>query len=312
MFSPILLFFLLIPLFYFLSRVADLVVSKIKSLSILLGMNIATIGVLLGLFTTLPELSIGFNSVVIGEPEIAFGNLMGGIIVLFCLVLGISLVLNRSISTDGRAFSYIPTALYLLSPLLLSLDGELGFFDGILLVLFYILLLRYKFMGDVSYPEKFKTIRVEFSKIWKEVIWIISGAILVVITSNVIVRVAMEIISEINIGTFVMGLVVFAVGTNLPELMVSIRSWKQNAGDLSLSHIFGSVLANNFILGFIVMTKSVKVEKDTSFYFLLTSLAIVIFSFLIFYKSDRALTRKEGYALLAYYAVFLIGQALFS
>src|SRR3546814_16263914 len=52
---------------------------------------------LLGLLTSLPELVIGLTSIVDGQPEIFVGNLIGGTIILFLLVIPLLALTSQGI-----------------------------------------------------------------------------------------------------------------------------------------------------------------------------------------------------------------------
>ena len=105
----ILTYFIIITLlFYILSGAADYVVSKITEVAERFKINILSLGMALGVLTTLPEFFVGVNSMASDIPTLSFGNLMGGIIVILCLVVGFSLVLNRRIKTDGKNSGVLP------------------------------------------------------------------------------------------------------------------------------------------------------------------------------------------------------------
>jgi len=312
MFSSIFEFFLLIPLFYLLSLVADFVVFKIKALAEKIGFDLGTMGAILGLLTSIPELSVSFNAVAMGDQSISMGNLMGGIVVIFCLILGISLVLNRKIKTDGKIFGLSFVGLALILPLLLGLKGYLNFFDGLILVSVYFLIIRYKFARNLIDGHKFKIIKIETLYAWRELFSVMIGAFSIILISNFIMRTSADIVNILGISPFIMGLVVFSVGTNLPEIILTVKSWKQNASELSLNYLLGSAMANILIMGIMVLPKRIEIALDPSYYFILISLIAIVFSFIYFYRSDRELTRKEGYILISYYLIFLIGQVIFS
>src|SRR5688572_30324040 len=124
-------------LFYALGRCADLVVINIRDIGRKLRLPIFFLGLVLGLLTSLPELAIGINALVQDIPSISVGNLLGGSLVLFCLVLGISILLNRKIKTDGKTGSLLPILGYIFLPLLLGLSGEINFWSGLVLLLLY-------------------------------------------------------------------------------------------------------------------------------------------------------------------------------
>ncbi len=131
----------MVLLFIVLGFGADLVVFNLKEIGNKLGLKLFFLGMILGVVTSLPELAVGINSAIRGLPAISAGNLLGGIIVLFGLVLGTSLLLHKEVKTDGEIKSFLPVALIIILPIFLSLDGKLGIFDGTLMILVYLILL---------------------------------------------------------------------------------------------------------------------------------------------------------------------------
>jgi len=130
-------------LFIALGWSADFAVKNIKYLGAVLKIRLFAFGILLGLITSLPELSLGINATIDRATALSVGNLLGGIIVMLGLILGASLLLNRKITTDGRLASLIPTVLVIFSPILLGIDGKYSLSDGIAMIGLYVGLIFY-------------------------------------------------------------------------------------------------------------------------------------------------------------------------
>ncbi|KKW34705.1 MAG: K+dependent Na+ exchanger related-protein [Parcubacteria group bacterium GW2011_GWB1_53_43] len=129
--------FLLFVLFFLLAKAADIIIVGIREISEKLKVNLYVAGIMLGFFTSLPEMSIAWSALASRAVSVSSGNLYGGIIVLFGFILGLSLVANRNVRTDGRWRSILPITLYLALPVLLALDGVLGAIDSGILILGY-------------------------------------------------------------------------------------------------------------------------------------------------------------------------------
>lgn len=99
------IFLFLLLLFIILGIAADVVVRNIKYIATVLKVRLFAFGIVLGLATSLPELSVGINAMMNEASSLSVGNLLGGIIVIFGLILGTSLIFNRSVETDG-SFHY--------------------------------------------------------------------------------------------------------------------------------------------------------------------------------------------------------------
>lgn len=298
---------LLIICFYFLGKSADLIILNIREIGEKLGIRTLFLGIILGFLTSFPELFLGINAVVSDIPELSFGNLMGGIVVLFGLILGISLILNREIKNDDEITDYAIVFAYVFFPLLMGLDGKLGFVDGLVMIVVYMFLL-YVFYIKQKGKNAIKIEITDKNEIIKKFIFVILGLILLLVISNFIIKLSILLFEDLNISIFLVGLVVFSLGTNLPELIVTIRSYKRNMEELSISNLVGSAMANVMIVGVFSFIKPIYVAVNISYYVLMFFIAILFLSFLYFYRTDKLLSRNEGYALVAIYFMFLIAQ----
>ncbi|OGY45634.1 MAG: hypothetical protein A2744_03025 [Candidatus Buchananbacteria bacterium RIFCSPHIGHO2_01_FULL_44_11] len=299
----------LILLFYLLGRAADLTIHHIRLVAERLGIKIFFLGVLLGLFTSLPEIAISINSAIDDVMPIAVGNLLGGIVVLFSLILGLSAILNRKIVATEKIFSLFLIFLYILLPLFFSLDHSLGFLEGLVLVLLYFCLLFYLYWQHRSQATS-GGIVIRQRQVLLDVFLVIFGLTLILLLSNIIIRLTQVLLSQWTISPFIVGLLLFSLGTNLPEIIVTFRSWRQQIKDLSLSNLLGSGMANPLILGILAFSRPLTITADFSFYLLLFFVLAIFALILVFYRTGRRLTQNEGVVLVVAYILFITSQAI--
>lgn len=296
----------LLVLFYALGLSADLVIKHIRAIGKKLGVPIYVLGLILGLLTSLPELGIGINALAQDVPSVSVGNLLGGVIVLFCLVLGIGIVLNRGIKTDGKTEILWPLLAYMTLPLLFGLRGYIGFWTGLGLLLLYPAVLLYAYLAHGE-----KTGRSSDGKripIVKELAYIVLGLVGVVFLSNLIVRMTLPILTTLRVPGFLVGLIVYAIGTNLPELIVTLRAWKNHVHELSFSNILGSAAANAALLGAFAMTQTLPVTVDFSYAVTVLAVLVTFGLVLRFYRTGKRFSRREGLALICVYVAFALLQ----
>ena len=115
-------FFILAGLFLLLGTSANIVVDNIKKIGKKLRIPTFLLGLMLGILTSFPELSIAINTSIKGIQDVSVGNLFGGIFVVFCITLGLGLILNRKIKTDGKITTPLPAFAFLFFPNC-NLDG---------------------------------------------------------------------------------------------------------------------------------------------------------------------------------------------
>lgn len=312
-------------LFFVLGKSADFLITNIKKLSEKLHIKTFTIGIILGIFTTLPEFFLGINAIRDNVPSISSGNLFGGIIILFTLLIGINLVLNEKIETDGNIKNIFPNFIFILLAIVSGLKGSFNFYDGIFFIFLYFLIIFYVNKrnninidnSEILEPKKnvFNTLKNIFSKndneSLKEIFICLLSIIFLLISSNLIINFSNKILDQFNVSKFFIGLIMFSIGTNLPELIVILRAFKNKNSELSLSHLIGSAMANIFILSILSLFNNFKINVNTSYISLLIIAIISSLSIILFYKTNKSFSKKEGYVLVLIYMVFFISQFFF-
>src|SRR3989339_1874992 len=96
----------------------------------------------LGILTSIPEFSIGINSIINNTPDIFVGNLLGASLIIFIFIIpllavfggGVKLV--HQLSENNLIFSLLVVA----APVFLIADNVLTRTEGVFLILIYIIL----------------------------------------------------------------------------------------------------------------------------------------------------------------------------
>lgn len=96
-----------------------------------------------------------------------------------------------------------------------------------------------------------------------EIVMIILGFILLIVGANLLIKGSVNIAKRFHIPEILIGLTIVALGTSLPELIVTITSATKEAGDLIIGNAAGSNLCNLLlILGIMAIIKPIKIEKE--------------------------------------------------
>lgn len=298
----------LIALFYVLGKAADVVIVNVRQIAERLGIHIFFLGLILGFFTSLPELSIGVNALITDTSTISLGNLLGGVIVLFGLVLGGSLILNRRIKTDGKVGSIVPMLAFMFLPIILGLDGKLSLLEGLLIILAYGFLMYHLYRTHKERDVE-KRITISRAEFLKKILFVAGGTVFVILVSDLVIQLTLMLLTRFNIPQFITGLLFFSIGTNLPEITVTLRSWKRHIKELSISNLIGSALANTLIVGVFAFIRPFEIPRTSSFIVTGVFMLLIFVAFARFYRTERELTKYEGMALVALYLFFVIIQA---
>ena len=285
---------------------ADMLVANIKMIASHYHLSIFLLGIILGFFTSIPELILGLTAVHRGVASLSLGNLLGGIIVLFGLILGLAIIVHRTIKTDGQSSTIAPSILILLLPLILGLKGSLNHWDGLIIIIAYITMVLYSARTEssakqarVSKPPRLASRHFLFSLL---------GLGLIIGTSQVIVSTMTELMERWQWPPLVAGVLLLAIGTNLPEIVVTIESLIKQASDLSISNLIGSAIGNVVVAGILLQFGSFSIQPFMAFVVTASTICLLSSFLLLFYKTDKQFSRWEGIILLCIYLLFLVAE----
>ncbi len=310
MFLRILASFFLLVLFFLLGKSADLIVFNLKKFGKEIGIKLYFLGLILGFFTSSPELAVGVNSLLKNISRISLGNLLGGIIVLFGLILGVSVILNRRIKTEGVDVPFFLILPYLFLPLVLGMDGKGGAIDGLILIIFYFFLLYFIYKKEKKF-EIPKVGIIDKRKILKYLFLIVSGLILLIFISDAVLKVTQFIFNGLGISLFFIGLIIYSIGTNLPEITIAFRAWRNHSKELSISNLVGSAMANVFVVGILFFLRPMEIKPDVHYCSMAGFFLLILILLGIFYRTGKRLVRIEGIIFLIVYFLFLLSQVYF-
>lgn len=322
--TTIALIFLAAVFFIILGRGADLLVGNLRAIADHTKIHPILLGTLIGFLTTIPEFMVGLNAISRGLHDLSLGNIWGGTIVILGLTLGVSIYLQREIKTDGRLIVILPSFLLIILSLFLGLRGTLEYYDGMLLIFAYFVLiyLDLKTGGQYHKDESTEKKVLEQERVggrwermmrWRktlrrELIWAFVGLVLVSVSSYAIMEIADIALANLSVPPFLIGLLVFAIGTNLPEITVMLRSVRDKSGDLSFGHLVGSAVSNILVLSILTFIAPLTVNVTWRYYVLMLFVTLMLASISWFYVTRRRFERWEGAVLLGIYVLFAIFQ----
>lgn len=143
-----------------------------------------------------------------------------------------------------------------------------------------------------------------------QIILIIIGFILLIKSADILVDGASNIAKKWHIPAVVIGLTIVAIGTSMPELVVSVTAALEKHADLSIGNIIGSNITNMFlILGICSIIKPLRFKKETRFFeipFTIFTTGLLFFFCINTNTSIPIINRQEGIILLLLCVVFII------
>lgn len=261
----------------------------------------------LGLLTSVSEISVAYFSILDKTPCISVGNLIGGSAVITLLIIPLLALLNRGIKFDEKAEPInFPLAYFVISlPVLLILDNIISRLDAIIMISSVIFLALTIATKSSLLSKIADTINHRNINVVKESLKILMGIILIILSCKYIVDTTVFYANRLSIAPFLVGLILLAIGTNLPELTILIKSTILKKKTIALGDYVGSAALNTITLGFLTLFNKapIQISGGLKYNILLLPLGAVLF--LIFTKNKK-LDRKEGAILLSLYFVFII------
>lgn len=260
---------------------------------------------ILGILTSIPELAVGLTSVAEGKPDIFVGNLLGGIAIIFFLIIpflavfGNGIKISNQISNVNLKMSFIA----MLAPSVALYDKKITNIEGYFLIAIYIFLF---FVIEQKKGILDKNTKVLQAKSYSiiDIFKIVLGVAIVFVSSNVIVDKTIAVANDFGLAPFYISLIALAFGTNLPEFSLAIKSVLSRKKEVALGDYMGSASANIFLFGlFTVLTVGdVVISTNHIQTSIMMALGLVIFYYLAISKSE--MSRKEGIAMFAFYFIF--------
>ena len=258
--------------------------------------------------TSAPEILVSIVASLRGDPGLAFGNAIGSNIVNIGLVLGCVAII-RPIELRSATLRREMPALLAVSLLTVSLflDSYLSRIDGIVmltgLVIVMIWLARLGMRSAPSDPIK-KDYEAEIPQdvtMRLAIIWLLVGVVTLLGGAHLLVDGSIEIARFLGVSDVVIGILLVAFGTSLPELAVSLVSALKGEYGLAIGNIVGSNIFNLLAVIGIAATiaPSALAPSVLSLHiFVMVAFTLVLFAMTYDYDGKSELSRIEGFALL--------------
>jgi cation:H+ antiporter len=293
---------------YALTKGADFVIEESERIALHFNISSFVIGAtLVALGTSLPEMAASMMASFNGRNEMAVANVVGSNIINISLVLGLVFVFSKKIepsrdifAKDG-AWGLFPVLAFIV----MVIDGSISRFEGLLLLLMmgaYLLFLINN-DGDIA-DEIDEDLKKESFDFKKSALMILAGFVLVIVGANFAVDSASNIARYFGVSEWVIGLLLVAFGTSLPELMVSLSAAKKGNGDMVLGGIIGSNVSNfTVVLGSSALINPLGVDLVKNGFDIISVLVISVM--LVFITANRLYTKSAGIVLLIMMALVI-------
>ena len=287
---------------------ADFIINQSERIALRFNISEFVIGsTLIAFGTSLPEMATSMAASFDNKADLAIANAVGSNIINITLVLALVFLISKPF-TSVRDF-FAKDSIWALMPvfifILMSLDGHIDKFDASLLFMLmfaYLLFLLRNSKDDIlkNIDEEFKE---NFSWI-KSTLLLMVGFGMVVLGANFAIDSASNIATQFGVSQWLIGVVVIAFGTSLPELIVSISAARKGKVGMVIGNIIGSNLANTtMVIGGAAMVNNLNVKLGV--YYFDMALMTVASIMLVYITANKLYSRPAGISLLILLALFM-------
>ena len=244
---------------YLLTKTSDVVVNNVSALGKKWGINPLVLGIGLGIVTSLPELAVSIGSIMAGVPDMAIGNIVGSNIANTCLVLGAAAAI-KPINSKGTSWKFNAavmggtTALFATQMAMGALSPIMGaaMLGGLGIYMWKAIKAGKKDeelglsadAGDDSDDDA----EQKMSK-WFNMGWGVAGVAGLVTSANLLVGSASALAIGLGVAPALVGALGIAIGTSLPELVVSVKAATAGKSEMALGNVLGSNIFNIMMVG---------------------------------------------------------------
>lgn len=285
-----------------LLKASDWFVDSAEAIGLSWGVSPFIIGVTIVAFgTSLPELATSIAAVLAGQSEIVVGNVVGSNITNIAMVLGISAIVAKNIKLDNDLWQIDMSFLWASAFLFwfMIYDAHLSVFECILMLACLGVFLAYSFGSGQKASKEDRPVATA-----KHYGLLVLGGVLIYFSANYTIYAVTEISTILQIPPKIIALSAVAIGTSLPEVVVSVSAARRGKAGIAIGNVLGSNVFNTFVvMGVPGLIGNLDIPADIlSFYLPLMIAMTILFGVM---SLDRVITRWEGAILLLFYTIFL-------
>lgn len=294
-----------------LVRGASNLAAAAKVPPLVIGLTVVAFG------TSAPELAVSVQSCYVGKTDLAVGNSVGSNLSNLLLILGVAAI-AAPLSVSSQLFRLdIPVMLAAAGALFaLGFDGSLDRADGVVLVIAMALYLGWTVLEGRREGKRLETELEGMTPqdtprgagaILLNVVWFLFGLALLVVGADWLVDGCVELATRLGVGEAIIGLTIVAIGTSLPELVISVLASLKGKRDLAVGNVVGSNILNIVaVLGISGIVAPAGVNVDSQLLsFDIPLMLFVSLACVPVFLTGSGVSRFEGICMVLYYLAYL-------
>ena len=296
-----------------------MVANRLKIPSIVIGLTVVAMG------TSMPELFVSLFGALRGESAIAVGNVIGSNIFNVVFVLGVS-ALFMTMSAGKKSYyvsmismfiMYAALGIMLLNFNTKRLSGDkISIIEGIILIVLLCIYVYYlysvisKDKDELAVFEKEVSSSTKTNSIARAIFKIIVAVLALAFGSDIFIKGVTGIFRNF-LSEHIIGFIVVAVGTSIPELVTSVIAAIKKEADISIGNIVGSNIFNvggvlgissmaSFKFGGIILSEAQDYLMDFS---IMVFVGLLLLAFTV---KGKSLGKVKGCFFLIIYIAYVV------
>lgn len=272
--------------------------------------------VIVALGTNLPELTVTGVSLYQNDADLAMANLIGSSIANITLIFGIAVLFGGVKLGNNKSQKNAVLLLAISVLFVVLLLSSIALSNKVIILLFAIsisLLYQYVSARNGRLHEDKKLLN-SLQQLYKKnrkhptlfyAVTVLTTMIGLAVGGLVTVNAVNALAHILGYATSVLGLTLTAVSTSLPELILSVIAAYKQENKVVLGTLVGSNVFNLSLFPAIILIFGKQGPISTWELYSLLIISI-FFSVMIFMYKGQVIPKKIGFALLAFYAVFVL------
>lgn len=258
-----------------LIKSADYFTAFSERIGKILGVPQFIIGVsIVALGTSLPELMTSIIATLDGYSSIVTANVVGSNIANILLVIGVGALVAKTLTIEKSLIKLDLPLLVGITALLvvLILDGNFYWYEGLILIAAYGVYISYNIyehkqsklskLGeaakevveaveeavDEEKKEEAKKTKETEKISWKLILFILLSSVGIYFGARYTIESIIKLSELLNLAPAAIAISAVAIGTSLPELLVSIQAARRKNHEMVLGNVIGSNILNSTII----------------------------------------------------------------
>ena len=300
-----------------LVKASDFFTDAAEKLGLAVGLPPFIVGVtIVSMGTSLPELLSSLFGIFQGAEEVVASNVIGSNIANICLVVGTAAILSTKILRVMYNLISVDLPLFVGSAFLFALmassDQRFSRGESLILLIGYIVYLFYILKSsdedDSSSTEETDIDSLpptlNAAQMLRESLVLLLSGIFIFLGAHYTIDSLIQISERLNIGKDIIAISAVALGTSLPELMVTINAALKGKAELAVGNVIGSNIFNIFVVvGIPGLIQPLPVSNSILTHSVPTLLAASLLMFFI--VQDNKITIWEGWLFIMLYVWFI-------